>query len=181
MLAGYIFCVMGPDKGGSRNLNIAALVMGVIAVGLVFFLQILPRFESGVTGVRQLSRLVGFGLLGTGGLWESIFKQLLLEAILLSHLVLFTLTVRAHSSRNLESSCTFALFPIAGYGGLKVIHSLYLVLLFKVILPGAAENRERPSEFWNWVNNGLDWLGMAAMVVFLVLYLRVLFLSRSDV
>lgn len=182
MLVGYIVCVMGPDKGGSRNLNIAALVMGVIAVGLVFFLQILPRFETGgATGMRQLSRLVGFGLLGTGGLWESIFKQLLLEAILLSHLVLFTLTVRAHSSRNLESSCTFALFPIAGYGGLKVIHSLYLVLLFKVILPGAVENREPPSAFWNWVNNGLDWLGTAAMVVFLVLYLRVLFLSRSDV
>ena len=64
---------------------------------------------------------------------------------------------------------------------MKVVHSLYLVLLIKVIYPGAAENREAPSEFWTWMNNGLDWLGTAAMVVFLVLYLRILFLSRSDV
>lgn len=181
MIAGYIFCLLGPDKG-SRNLTIAALSTGVIAVGLVFFMQILPRFEGGGNAVaRQLGGLAALGLIGGGSLWEAVFKQFLLEALYLSHLILFLLAVREHVSSRLESSCTFAVIPIAAYGGLTLLTALYRIFLWKVILPNAMKNLEPPSDFWNWLNSGLHWLSTAAMVVFLVLYLRVLFLSRSDV
>ena len=128
-----------------------------------------------------MRRFLALGFIGGYSLWESIFEQPLLEALLLSRLVLFLLAVRQHTSKRLEPSCTFAVIPIAAYGGLTLLTSLYRVFLVKVIFPSARENREPPSEFWNWLHNGLDWLTTAAMVVFLVLYLRVLFLSRSDV
>lgn len=179
MVGGYIFCLLGPDRG-SRNLVIAALSTGVIAVGLVFFMQILPRFDGG-NSVRQLEGLAALGLIGGGSLWESVFKRLLLEALFLSHLVLFLFAVRELVSSRLESSSSFALIPIAAYGGLTVLNSLYRIFLVKVILPNAMKNLEAPSRFWNWLNSGLDWLSTAAMVVFLILYLRVLFQSRSDV
>ena len=53
MVAGYIVCLLGPDKG-SRNLNIAALAIGVIAVGLVFFMQILPALDGGPVALENL-------------------------------------------------------------------------------------------------------------------------------
>ena len=107
MAAGYIVCLLGPDKG-SRNLNIAALATGVIAVGLVFFMQILPALDDGGSGSRELMRrFLALGFIGGSSLWESIFKQLLLEALLLSHLVLFLLAVRQHTSKRLDPSCSF--------------------------------------------------------------------------
>ena len=53
IVAGYIVCLLGPDKG-CRNLNIAALATGVIAVGLVFFMQILPALDGGAVALENL-------------------------------------------------------------------------------------------------------------------------------
>ncbi len=123
-----------------------------------------------------MRRFLALGFIGGYSLWESIFEQPLLEALLLSRLVLFLLAVRERTSTRLEPSRTFVVIPIAACGGLTLT-SLYRVFLVKVTHRSARENFEPPSEFWN----GLDWLTTAVLVVFLVLYLRVLFLSRSDV
>ena len=104
----------------------------------------------------------------------------MLEALLFSCLVLSLLAVRERTSTRLEPSCTLVVIPIAACGGLTLT-SLYRVFLVKVTHRSASENFEPPSEFWNWLHNGLNWLTTAVLVVFLVLYLRVLFLSRSDV
>ena len=74
MAAGYIVCLLGPDKG-SCNLNIAALATGLIAVGLVFFMQILPALDEGGGGCRELMRrFLALGFIGGSSLWESIFE-----------------------------------------------------------------------------------------------------------
>lgn len=177
MLGAYVLFVMSPDRKGSQGWGIACLVMGVIALGLLFFLQILPIVDSEIG-----NRFVDGPLILRSSLGTSLMKRALLELTYIIHmgLGLMFLSSFSHSKNSIvRDQCQPALMFLGIHAALILFKNLYLLFVAKVVFPAAMESREPPSQIWQWIGEGVEWLALASFLVFLILAMKVLFGAKS--
>lgn len=177
MLGAYVLFVMSPDRNGSQGWGIACVVMGVIALALLIFVQIMPMVDSGIPG-----RFVNGPLILRSGLGTSLMKRVMLELAYIVHMGMGLMFLRSFShSKNstVSNQCLPAVTFLGIHAALVLFTSLYVLFVAKVVFPAAMEARERPSEIWPWIGEGIEWLSLAAFLVFLIFAMKVLFGAKS--
>lgn len=177
MVVAYVLFVVAPDRNGSQGWGIACLVMGLIALGVLFYREILPLIDSN----RRDPFLRGRELLQTS-LGGSLIKKSVLEITIILHMALGLMFISSFSrSKNSKVSdqCRPAIAFLGVHGALLVFANLFVLFVAKVVLPAALESREPPSEIWRWISEGGQWLAVATFLVFLILGMRASFGAQS--
>src|SRR5207302_5680385 len=84
-MAGYVFCMIGPNKRGSMGIAIATLVVAVIGLVLSIIFKVLPMFG-------ESSLLIGPG---SGSAFFPWFMLLLTQLFFSAEIILFPFYTRA--------------------------------------------------------------------------------------
>ncbi len=183
MIVAYVFLVMGPDRDNSQGWAIAAVVLGLIACAVFFFLQIKPFLDEELP-VR--GRFGVFQFLGRGsGLWEIVFKQWVLVGVYLAHMLTALTYVRSYfgakasKGADVAGQTSLAIVFLGVHAAFVILMGLMMIFIFKVIIPAARESREPPSDIWPWIVTGCSWLAMVAFLVFLILEIRLFFMAQA--
>ncbi len=166
-IAGYVFCILGPNKRGSFGLAIAVAAVAVLESLLIMIFQLPALFSSR-----------GPGATGSDSFMVSWIMFLLIQLLFGAEIVLFPLVIRAFclglTKRQSARAATMPIILASSYTGIRV-----LTLIFWLIAVNSVTSSATTFRVMGWTTIILLWAGIITFVIFLIVYTLYLWRMRG--
>jgi hypothetical protein len=158
-IAGYVLCIMGPNKKNSFGLAIAATAVAGVEALLIMIFRLPGLFGTLFTT---------FGSGSTGSFFFTWLMLLFIQLLFGAEIILFLLVVRAYclglKKKQSARGSTLPLSMAATYTGIRLLTFICWYIGF------SAMQNISLSRVMGWITILLLWAGIVVFIVFLIVY-----------